>query len=267
MPAWRRGARRRPGVRDASRARPKAPPSRAPPLQPPTVPDAIRNAQPRASRLLRPYATQAVPSVALRVRARRPGSRGSRGCSEAARALDQTTAARRGHSLCGGWWRPDERGLPRSHHPTARPRPDLSIRGSPPSAAAPSAAADPNLQDRKNAFLGGKGGTSSPPITSKSAVQHPRSPYEISAGIVLPAVLITGHQQRLAGPGGRAGERARLRHGLGQLPARGRREVVSSRSTTRWSRGGRSVSFFCRNRLGAAERRLARSQSACRPRI
>jgi type IV secretion system protein VirB10 len=64
---------------------------------------------------------------------------------------------------------------------------------------APSASVDPNLQDRKNAFLSGKGGVKHADYLDV-ALQHPRSPNEIKAGTVLPAVLITAINSDLPGP-------------------------------------------------------------------
>jgi type IV secretion system protein VirB10 len=55
------------------------------------------------------------------------------------------------------------------------------------------------LQDCKNAFLGGKGGVKHADYLDV-ALQHPRSPYEIKAGTVLPAVLITAINSDLPGP-------------------------------------------------------------------
>jgi type IV secretory pathway VirB10-like protein len=55
--------------------------------------------------------------------------------------------------------------------------------------------ADPNGQERKNAFLG-----SSSSETSSATLQHPRSPYEIQAGTIIPAVLITAINSDLPGP-------------------------------------------------------------------
>jgi type IV secretion system protein VirB10 len=55
------------------------------------------------------------------------------------------------------------------------------------------------LQDRKNAFLGGRGGVKAADYL-EVALQHPRSPYEIKAGTVLPAVLITAINSDLPGP-------------------------------------------------------------------
>ncbi len=66
-------------------------------------------------------------------------------------------------------------------------------------ASAPSAAIDPNLQEHKNAFLSGRGGVATADYL-QVAVQHPRSPYEIKAGTVLPAVLITAINSDLPGP-------------------------------------------------------------------
>jgi type IV secretion system protein VirB10 len=83
------------------------------------------------------------------------------------------------------------------------PPPEAPVRPGPPEAsgAAPvlPAANDPNLQDRKNAFLEGRGAG---PLSNslESALQHPRSPYEIQAGTILPAVLLTAINSDLPGP-------------------------------------------------------------------
>lgn len=58
---------------------------------------------------------------------------------------------------------------------------------------------DPNLQERKSAFLDSAGamkGTGYLP----TQLQHPRSPYEIKAGAIIPAVLITAVNSDLPGP-------------------------------------------------------------------
>jgi type IV secretion system protein VirB10 len=56
---------------------------------------------------------------------------------------------------------------------------------------------DPNLQGRKNAFLEGTGRASE---TVTAVVEPPRSPYELEAGTIVPAVLITGINSDLPGP-------------------------------------------------------------------
>jgi type IV secretion system protein VirB10 len=56
--------------------------------------------------------------------------------------------------------------------------------------------ADPNLQARKNAFLEGK---RSKEVLSTS-VEAPRSPFEVKAGSVIPAVLLTAINSDLPGP-------------------------------------------------------------------
>ena len=59
--------------------------------------------------------------------------------------------------------------------------------------------ADPNRQDRKNAFLDAQGATKTTDYLVAS-LQHPRSPYELKAGTLIPAVLITGINSDLPGP-------------------------------------------------------------------
>jgi type IV secretion system protein TrbI len=83
------------------------------------------------------------------------------------------------------------------------PPPEVPARAGSPETPAPPpsvpAANDPNLQDRKNAFLEGRGGTS-PANALESTLQHPRSPYEVKAGTILPAVLLTAINSDLPGP-------------------------------------------------------------------
>ncbi|HEV3188914.1 MAG TPA: TrbI/VirB10 family protein, partial [Polyangiaceae bacterium] len=84
---------------------------------------------------------------------------------------------------------------------------EMSSRQAPPYPEAPASgapsplltASDPNLQDRKNAFAGGQGGIKAAEYLEK-AVHHPRSPYEIQAGTILPAVLLTAINSDLPGP-------------------------------------------------------------------
>lgn len=86
--------------------------------------------------------------------------------------------------------------------PAQTPLPDLTRRTdtaaapSPP-AADPARASDPNLQERKNDFLA-RAGVSSAEYLEKSMVP-PRSPYEVKAGSVIPAALITGINSGLPG--------------------------------------------------------------------
>jgi type IV secretion system protein VirB10 len=58
---------------------------------------------------------------------------------------------------------------------------------------------DPNRQDRKNAFLDAQGAAKTTDYLV-ATVQHPRSPYELKAGTIVPAVLVTGINSDLPGP-------------------------------------------------------------------
>jgi type IV secretion system protein VirB10 len=71
----------------------------------------------------------------------------------------------------------------------------------PPSRGPSSSAADadPNLQERKNAFLDSEGATKTTGYL-RTRLQHPQSPYEIKAGTIIPAVLITAINSDLPGP-------------------------------------------------------------------
>jgi type IV secretion system protein VirB10 len=78
-------------------------------------------------------------------------------------------------------------------------------RGTPTPAAPPTGQAagpsdsDPNGQLRKNAFVEGQGAGKTADY-SGATVQHPRSPFEVKAGTVIPAVLITAINSDLPGP-------------------------------------------------------------------
>jgi type IV secretion system protein VirB10 len=158
-----------------------AEPSAAP--APPAVPDTIRNAGANRAALL---SMRDAGWAEHELRAVGPEDPEQR----AARELDQK--ARGAGILFASPAGPEER-------PEAPPRAG-SLEGQPSSAApAPSASVDPNMQDRKNAFLGGKGGVKHADYL-EVALQHPRSPYEIKAGTVLPAVLITAINSDLPGP-------------------------------------------------------------------
>jgi type IV secretory pathway VirB10-like protein len=58
---------------------------------------------------------------------------------------------------------------------------------------------DPNLQLRKNAFVDGQGGAKTADY-GVATIQHPRSPYELKAGTIIPAVLINAINSDLPGP-------------------------------------------------------------------
>jgi type IV secretion system protein VirB10 len=163
-----------------------AEPSAAP--APPAVPDTIRNAGANRASLL---SMRDAGWGEHELRAVGPEDRTER----EARELDQK--ARGAGILFASPAGPEERALPTE--PGVAPRAG-SLEGESASAApAPSASVDPNLQDRKNAFLGGRGGVKHADYL-EVALQHPRSPYEIKAGTVLPAVLITAINSDLPGP-------------------------------------------------------------------
>ena len=186
--AWRRRRARRsrwPFSLRAPRRKASAEPSAAPP--PPVVPDTIRNAQPSRAALA------AAVDAGLGERAFRPAP--AEDPESPRRAGDRPQGTRRGNPLRIGPRR-RRRIVPRPRSPLAPLR--RSRRR--PARRPPSAALDPNLQEHKNAFLERPGRASPPPTTSRSPSQHPRSPYEIKAGTVLPAVLITAINSDLPGP-------------------------------------------------------------------
>ncbi len=161
-------------------------PSGAPPA--PVVPDAIRNAPARRAGVS-PIAPDAGPFP--------PG--------RAARFVGPEDAQRR--ALQDQAMKAQGAGI--LFETTAGPR--QSDRAPEPSLSSPSATAlpsngqgppgadsDPNLQERKNAFLGGEGAKNTD--TLGATLRHPQSPYELKAGTILPTVLITGINSDLPGP-------------------------------------------------------------------
>jgi type IV secretion system protein TrbI len=160
-------------------------PSATPP--PPVVPDAIRNA----------------PAAARPVAARLDGG-GAQGEQRAARAGSPTPEEMRRHLDEEQDLRARTTGIvfdtpgesPAALEP-GRPPPPPTAPSTPPGLQA-GADSDPNLQDRKNAFLEGLGSKNSDYLAT--SVQHPRSPFEVQAGTIIPAVLVTGINSDLPGP-------------------------------------------------------------------
>jgi type IV secretion system protein VirB10 len=157
---------------------------------PPVVPDTIRNAsagsaatshpRPDAGFLPGVVAERATQPEDARLRVERERDLQARGAS----ILFETPAGPRD----------DDR-------PVEPPRPSVPPMPAP---AAPSMGqgpqggdSDPNLQDRKNAFLG-KGAAVAKAVAA--TIQHPESPYALQAGTILPTVLVTGINSDLPGP-------------------------------------------------------------------
>ena len=80
--------------------------------------------------------------------------------------------------------------------PLSAPAPVATATAPAPNSERPSGAADldPNLQTRKNAFVGGASSHDPPQM------EHPKSPYEVFAGTIIPAVLVTAINSDLPGP-------------------------------------------------------------------
>jgi type IV secretory pathway VirB10-like protein len=163
-----------------------AEPSAAP--APPAVPDTIRNAGANRSSLLSMRDAGWGERELRAVGPEDPAQRERRELDQKARGAGILFASPAG---------PEERALPTE--PGVPPRAGSPEGEASSAAPAPSASVDPNLQDRKNAFLSGKGGVKHADYLP-TAMQHPRSPYEIKAGTVLPAVLITAINSDLPGP-------------------------------------------------------------------
>jgi type IV secretory pathway VirB10-like protein len=163
-----------------------AEPSAAPP--PPAVPDILRRAGGPRPSVVSDRDAGGTERAMRAVGPEDPAERQGRELDEKARGAGILFASPAGPEERAG---PTESDIP----PRAGALEGESSGAAPP----PSAAADPNLQDRKNAFLGGRGGVKHAD-TLEATLQHPRSPYEIQAGTVLPAVLITAINSDLPGP-------------------------------------------------------------------
>jgi type IV secretion system protein VirB10 len=163
-----------------------AEPSAGPP--PPQVPDSIKNAQPT-----RPAPRVLPQDAGLTDRAWRPAAPAEDPERVAQQELDRK-ARGAGILFASAGGGPEERA--QTEPPTRAGATESPTAGA---ASAPLDPGDPNLQGRKSAFLGGKGGVATADYLAAPMV-HPRSPYEIKAGTVLPAVLITAINSDLPGP-------------------------------------------------------------------
>jgi type IV secretory pathway VirB10-like protein len=176
----------------------------------PVVPDAIRNA-PERGPAQPPPPTDRLPVVPLPDRSARRTAMGegsdealpppgapaprSRGGARDFRAEESLRA--RGSAIL---FEAQRGAIP----PSGAPVPAASALAPAPyvdRAASPAAAldADPNLQVRKNSFLDSEG-ASHTSDSLPTRLMHPRSPYEVKAGTIIPAVLITAINSDLPGP-------------------------------------------------------------------
>jgi type IV secretion system protein VirB10 len=167
----------------ASKGRPEA--SGAP--APPVVPEGIRNAPVKAART-----AHGVPEAGAIVQ---EGPRGAGTTEDTARRADQEQKLKaRGSPILFETGHGPSDGERPAPMPTSGSAMASSSNG--PSGAA--AGSDPNLQERKNAFLAGVGAKTTDVLMA--TLQHPRSPTELQAGAILPTVLITGISSDLPGP-------------------------------------------------------------------
>ena len=189
-----------------SAAKPEA--SAAAFAQAPVVPDAIRMG-PAAPSALR---TPVQPPGAF---GPRPVARGAFGPSGAethpnagaiVRALQERARKELDQKVAGAGILFDAKGValsqaqpPAASPTTASPGATMLARTGAAAGGAGSLDADPNRQDRKNAFLDSQGAAKTTDYLLTS-VQHPRSPFELKAGSIIPAVLVTGINSDLPGP-------------------------------------------------------------------
>jgi type IV secretion system protein VirB10 len=160
-----------------------AEPSAGPP--PPVLPDTIKNARTAPAPRLAPYDAGPTEHVFRASYAEDPEQRAERDTARKARGagifFESAPAPQEERS--------------EAEPPVRSPEPPSGSSATP-TTSGPS---DPNLQDHKSAFLGGKGGVPTGDYLQRN-LQSPRSPYEIKAGTVLPAVLITAINSDLPGP-------------------------------------------------------------------
>jgi type IV secretion system protein VirB10 len=167
----------------SSHAGPEA--SSAPPA--PVVPETIRNA---ASA---PPAGASARREAGPVGPKGPAPRADVADSRRIR-LEQELKAQNSGILFESASGPSE-GARESEPPRAPPGPTAPAVSAPPSGGPDS---DPNQQERKNAFLDGLGAKASDVLPT--TIVHPRSPYELKAGTIIPAALLTAINSDLPGP-------------------------------------------------------------------
>ncbi len=160
-----------------------AEPSAAP--SPPVVPDTIKNARAGRAAVLAPYDAGLAEHVLRTSYADDPEPRAERDTLRKA--------------LGAGIFFESAPAPPEERSQTEPPARNPESASGPSAAPATTGPSDPNLQEHKNAFLGGKGGVATADYLQR-ALQPPRSPYEIKAGTVLPAVLITAINSDLPGP-------------------------------------------------------------------
>ncbi len=154
--------------------------SAAPPA--PVVPESIRHASsPRPAAAVRDAGSGPVrgaPSPARSDRARRLD--------------DEDQSARKATILF-------ETGEGRGGAAEEPARPPAEVSRPEPSGGSAQAGADPNMQDRKNAFLDSVGSTKTT-NTLTTRLVPPASPYALEAGTIIPAVLLTAINSDLPGP-------------------------------------------------------------------
>jgi type IV secretion system protein VirB10 len=165
----------------------KTEPSGAPPA--PIVPEAIRNASAIPKTAAHPWPEAG--TVRVDRDARMAGQEDAK-----RRAVEDQNLKAQGAGILF-----DTPGGAGEHEQEVEPAHAPSLAGAallPSAAGMASADSDPNLQLRKNAFLDGPGARTATALTA--TLQHPRSPYELKAGTILPTVLVTGINSDLPGP-------------------------------------------------------------------
>jgi type IV secretory pathway VirB10-like protein len=171
---------------------------------PPVVPDAIRNAPaappapppPPLDRLaLNTLADGGTPRVPPPVSGGRP-SRNTE-LREAA-TEEKMKAAGAGVLFEAHATESPAAATPPAPPPTALSQP--SARDTQGGAAGANATDDPNRQEHKNAFVDSQGASKTITDTLVTTLHHPTSPYELQAGTIIPAVLITAVNSDLPGP-------------------------------------------------------------------
>lgn len=174
------------------------------PVAPAALPDAIRNA-PDVPPVAPPPVQRPVLDVSVPVQEPSEGvpasvaGAGAAGAlpppaaygASGSRALELDQQALSAELFFGGAEVPEERAgtVEASQRAAFTPLPGPQVQAE--------AAADANLQGRKEAFLAGAGARSTP--YAAQPVLRPVSPYEVKAGTVIPLVLLTGINSDLPG--------------------------------------------------------------------
>jgi type IV secretory pathway VirB10-like protein len=175
----------------------KGDPDPAASTQPPVIPEAIRAAGASSSSPATIAARDAVDAGLARPAPPQFSNAGAATYAAAAQRQSEFRAEEDQKALAGPILFDTHGGAtPPASFPALPPGAAAALGAGSAASASAAAADDPNHQDRKNAFLDSQGSGDS----LGSPLHHPSSPYEVQAGTIIPAVLLTAINSDLPGP-------------------------------------------------------------------